>query len=694
MADKMKTNRRTIQQQIQVAIIAISILSMLILGVSIFALTTNNIVENYQQDFYYSLQTSDNIVELQLDSIIEEMRNLLLKDSYMNALSQAGEEPGSYFSSKETRTLEKSVNELTLQQASVQEVLSVSLNGKLYIHSKKSDLSQYTSFYKDGEILKQAWIKEARDADGKEIILGSNALTGKNDTLSIVKYLRGSREDSGVGYLIVNVSKNIFKMAFENRGNYKTNCFMVIDENTDDPLIYFQGDDSYKEEIYKAYVSALSVTSQTPYIFSARESFVNGWTLVSGIKASELNAQKVNVGILIGVMILLLFGIGMFVAHMIAMKIYMPLKKLERTMQSVEEGTRNITEEFDDSEIGLLGQKFKEMVNNNLVLRERLLYAKIRQREQELHLLQEQINPHFLYNALDALYCMAIVHEEDEIATMVAALSDNFKLSLNKGSNLIMVKDEIQHIRSYITIQNMRYKDRFHLKIQVDEDLMEKKILKLLLTPFVENAVYHGLETKMGDGNIWITGQVNENRIIFTIIDDGVGIDDMSKLDKGFYEKWKQYEHDFNFPLFNNIEEMKTKEEVDEYVYLILQRIFEKISVRKIGSSHRVITHILDYINQNYSQDFGLNEMAEMVHMNHAYLSILFKDEVGISFVRYLTQIRMAHAKELLLKGAKVQEVSEAVGYNNYRYFCNIFKKEEGVTPMQFKGGVRKSKEN
>ena len=161
-----------------------------------------------------------------------------------------------------------------------------------------------------------------------------------------------------------------------------------------------------------------------------------------------------------------------------------------------------------------------------------------------------------------------------------------------------------------------------------------------------------------------------------------------------FYEKWKQYEHDFNFPLFNNIEELQTIEEVDEYVFLILQRIFEKISVRKIGSSHRVITQILDYINQNYSQDFCLNEMAEMVHMNHAYLSILFKDEVGISFVRYLTQIRMAHAKELLLKGEKVQDVSVAVGYNNYRYFCNIFKKEEGVTPMQFKGGVRKTKEN
>lgn len=534
MTGNLKRKKQTIQQQIQAAIIAISIISMLTLGVSIFALTTNKIVENYQQDFYYSLQTSDNIIELQLDGIIEGMRNLLLKESYMKALSEAGQEEGSYFSSKETRMLEGSVNELTLQQTSVQEVLSVSLNGKLYIHSKKSDLSQYTSFYRNGEILKQDWIKKAQDADGKEIILGSNALTGKEDTLSIVKYLRGSQENSGVGYLVVNVSKSVFKKAFENRGNYKTNCFMVVDENADDQMIYFQGDEQYKDSIYKAYMEDPTLTDNEQYVFSSRAGFVNGWKLVSGIQASELNAQKVNIGVLIAIMILALFGLGMFVSHTIAGKIYMPLKKLERTMQSVEEGTRNITEEFDDSEVGLLGQKFKEMVNNNLVLRERLLYAKIKQREQELHLLQEQINPHFLYNALDALYCMAIVHEEDEIATMVAALSDNFKLSLNKGNNLITVKDELDHIRAYITIQNMRYKDKFHVQIQVKENLMEKKILKLLLTPFVENAIYHGLETKLGEGNIWITGDEEDGRMIFTVIDDGVGVDDMSKLDKGY----------------------------------------------------------------------------------------------------------------------------------------------------------------
>ena len=368
MTGSVKIKQRTIQQQIQIAIISISIFSMLVLGIGTFMLTTNKIVENYQQDFYYSLQTSDNIVELQLNSIIEGMRNLLLKEAYMKALSEAGEEEGSYFSSKETRILEKSVNELTLQQASVQEVLSVSLNGKLHIHSKKSDLSQYTSFYRNGEILKQDWIKEAQDADGKELILGSNALTGKEDTLSIVKYLRGYQEDSGVGYLVVNVSKNIFKKAFENRGNYKTNCFMVVDENKENQLIYFQGDENYKEGIYKAYIEDSVQSGKTSYIFSTRGSFVNGWKLISGIQSSELNAQKISIGTLISIMILILFGVGMFVSHTIARRIYMPLKKLERTMQSVEEGTRNITEEFDDSEVGLLGQKFKEMVKNNLVL--------------------------------------------------------------------------------------------------------------------------------------------------------------------------------------------------------------------------------------------------------------------------------------------------------------------------------------
>ncbi|MDO5423296.1 MAG: response regulator [Eubacteriales bacterium] len=157
-----------------------------------------------------------------------------------------------------------------------------------------------------------------------------------------------------------------------------------------------------------------------------------------------------------------------------------------------------------------------------------------------------------------------------------------------------------------------------------------------------------------------------------------------------FYEQWKQYEKEFAFPSWQNAANLKSFEEVEGYTRMFFERMFAKISARSQGSSHRIILQILDYINENYRQDIGLNELADMVKMNAAYLSILFKDEVGITYVKYLTKVRIDHAKEFLLKGYKVAEVSELVGYHNYRYFCDIFKREVGQTPNEYRGNVRK----
>ncbi|MDY3919424.1 MAG: response regulator [Candidatus Limivivens sp.] len=157
-----------------------------------------------------------------------------------------------------------------------------------------------------------------------------------------------------------------------------------------------------------------------------------------------------------------------------------------------------------------------------------------------------------------------------------------------------------------------------------------------------------------------------------------------------FYDQWRKYEKNLAFPSYQNVVNLKTYEEVESYTRLIFERIFEKVSVRSLGSSHRIILQILDYINENYRQDIGLNELADMVKMNAAYLSILFKDEVGTTYVKYLTSVRIDHAKELLLEGYKVSEVSSMVGYSNYRYFCDIFKREVGQTPNEYRGNVRK----
>lgn len=156
-----------------------------------------------------------------------------------------------------------------------------------------------------------------------------------------------------------------------------------------------------------------------------------------------------------------------------------------------------------------------------------------------------------------------------------------------------------------------------------------------------------------------------------------------------FMEQKKQYERD-NLASFQDMERLETYEDVENYVRAAVHKIVEKIDVGRSGSSHRTILQLLDFINENYNKNIGLNELADMVNMNPAYLSILFKDEVKMSYIKYLTQLRINRAKELLLAGHKVAEVSELVGYSNYHYFCNIFKKNTGQKPNEYKGHIRK----
>lgn len=136
---------------------------------------------------------------------------------------------------------------------------------------------------------------------------------------------------------------------------------------------------------------------------------------------------------------------------------------------------------------------------------------------------------------------------------------------------------------------------------------------------------------------------------------------------------------------YQEIEKKTTKEDIREYAQKMIRDIARYIEADKTGSSHATILELLAYIEEYYNKDIGLNELADRVGMSTAYLSVLFKSEVGTSYVKYLTNLRIKHAKKLLKEGYKVNEVSEMVGYNNYRYFCDIFKKCVGKTPNEYK---------
>ncbi len=148
-----------------------------------------------------------------------------------------------------------------------------------------------------------------------------------------------------------------------------------------------------------------------------------------------------------------------------------------------------------------------------------------------------------------------------------------------------------------------------------------------------------------------------------------------------------------HYPSYRNLHMLQSKEEVDDYADCIVNDIIRKLRMKQRGVVHGTIREILKYMEENYHKDISLYQIAEEAGMNAAYLSALFKGETGISYVRYLTELRVGKAKEFLTAGYLVSEVSDMVGYHNYRYFCDVFKKSTGITPNEYKGTVRKREE-
>jgi two-component system sensor histidine kinase YesM len=209
----------------------------------------------------------------------------------------------------------------------------------------------------------------------------------------------------------------------------------------------------------------------------------------------------------------------------ISRSIYVPIKKLHDVTTTITKNDLQALVTHDNvDEITELGMSFNIMIGR---IRE-LLDAKIKEQENlkkaELRALQAQINPHFLYNTLDAIIWLAEDKKTNEVIEIVRALSSFFRISLSRGEDWITVGEEIERTRNYLTIQKMRYRDIMDYKIETDEPALGNTTLKLILQPLVENALYHGIKNKRNGGTILVRAtQKNQNEVLLEVVDNGIG---------------------------------------------------------------------------------------------------------------------------------------------------------------------------
>jgi len=267
------------------------------------------------------------------------------------------------------------------------------------------------------------------------------------------------------------------------------------------------------------------------YLISTMTIALNNWKIVGIIPYSEIYSKTASIQNSIIIVLFLFIFIMLLFMFRSSNMISKPIYKLSKTMKIVESGDFNIKVEVESNdEFGDLAKSFNHMIKKIRLLNEEEHDNQKKLRKAELKALQSQINPHFLYNTLDSVGWMARLNKIDKVEEMLDSLSTYFRISLSKGSDLIPIKDELTHVEKYLSIQKIRYEKKLNYRIDVPEEILEYKTIKMILQPLVENSIYHGIKEKEGPGDIRISATIGEN-IVFCVEDTGIGMT-KEKLDE------------------------------------------------------------------------------------------------------------------------------------------------------------------
>lgn len=260
-------------------------------------------------------------------------------------------------------------------------------------------------------------------------------------------------------------------------------------------------------------------------LFMYQSSTFTGWRTVGVFptRDSISEVRQIQFYVVSFVFVVCLFGLS--ASSWFSRSIAQPIFRLMSYMRRAETGNLRPGRWSDRAdEIGMLGNSYNRMLAQ---IRQLISLNELRERQKrdaEMRSLQEHIKPHFLYNTLDTIHWMARKEGAEDVSGMVGALSRLFRIGLSKGQDYIPLHSEIEHMTSYMQIQQTRYRDRLQYTLNIPDELRHLFVLKLLLQPLIENAIYHGIKGRRGPGHIRVEARLEHNRLLLTVQDNGAGM--------------------------------------------------------------------------------------------------------------------------------------------------------------------------
>lgn len=409
-------------------------------------------------------------------------------------------------------------------------VIDPLLSSIMYFHENVNQVTIYTdaSDVKHGSTV--APLKDLSDGTHAYDDLDNNIhwrIDMENHTAFSVSRMAMLEQRGAKGVLYVSVDYDSVFQPFYTETMFDNYGLVIEDEygNTIFAKNTF-ADDKAAYELNVDQFKTLREMENSGYQFIDRTSNATGWNICV-YKPDRLIISSVQpILIIAGVAILVSMFAGITCIHIISEFITKRIKKLQKTMKATETGNLGMVIENDSAdEIGDLINGYNSMSKRLDETVNEVYQSKIKEKEYEMRALQAQINPHFLYNSLSMINWKALEADQEDISHITLALSTFYRTALNKGKNILLVKDEIANIKSYLDIQLAMHDNSFDVVYDIDDSILKYETLNLILQPLLENAIGHGIDVKTdGRGEIRIEGKENGDFLDFTVSDNGVGM--------------------------------------------------------------------------------------------------------------------------------------------------------------------------
>ena len=378
------------------------------------------------------------------------------------------------------------------------------------------------------KIFETEWLDEVMAQKGNYVIkAGTRDAFRSNigEMVSFVRVINDINTQKPIGILAINLPSRFFEQAYEGLSSetshfalYDTSGSLICKDNEStfsslNPENLLQNTREETDKLFYKSIFTCDTLGDSHFILASRLEV----RILDGLPA------KLLVALIIGAFILLAFM--WLINTYIAKNVIYPIQRLVDSMAEVQNGwLHRVSMNVNDDEIGLLKNSYNAMLIEINQLIEELLQKEKTLRMAELDALQEQMKPHFLYNTLDMIRYMALENRTDEVYNMLETLGNFYRRFLSKGSTDLSLGEEIEIVKSYLSLQRTRFEDIFTDEYEIEEGLSSIRVPRLILQPLVENSIYHGIRPKGEHGVIRVTVKRQEDFLFLSIYDNGIGM--------------------------------------------------------------------------------------------------------------------------------------------------------------------------